>query len=101
MIQITTKSSNKIKTNPESDIMKISFSISESPLIRFSLLTPGGYDESGFPDVISAIVVVGIISEGKMTEMVADEVVVVSVVEVVVGSGMKSLSIFIFAFYFF
>ena len=84
--------------------MKISFSISESPLIRFSLLTPGGYDESGCPDVISAIVVVGIISEGKMTEMVADEVVVVSVVEVVevvVGSGMKSLSIFIFAFYFF
>ena len=84
-------------------MIKISFSISESPLIRFSLFTPGGYDESGFPDVISAIVVVGIISEGKMTEMVADEVVVVesSVVEVVVGSGMKSVSIFIFALYFF
>ena len=79
MIQITTKSSNKIKTNPESDIMKISFSISESPLIRFSLLTPGGYDESGVTDVISAIVIVGIISEGIVVGVAVVEVVVVEV----------------------
>ena len=84
--------------------MNISFSNSDNPSMNFSLLTPGGHEGSGFIDVISAIVVVGIISEGRMTEMVVVEVVVVSVVEVVevvVGSGMKSVSIFIFAFYFF
>ena len=88
-----------MRTKPESDIMKISFSISESPLIRISLLTPGGYDEFGFPDVISAIVV-GIISEDSMTEVVVvevavTEVVVVEVWVVEVSTGMNSLPIFI------
>ena len=81
--------------------MNISFSNSDNPSMNFSLLTTGGHDKSGFTDVISTIFVVGIISDGSIIEVVVVKLSVVEVVEVVVGSGMKSVSIFIFLFYFF
>ena len=63
--------------------------------MRYSLLTPGGYDESCSIVVISVIIVVGITSEGIRIVVVVVEVVMVEVVKLVV-SGMKSVSIFIF-----
>ena len=99
MIQTTTRIIIKTKTKPDSDIMKISFSNSDNPSMRYSLLTPGGYDESCSVVVITVIVVVGIISEGIIIVVVVVEVVVVEVVVLVV-SGMKSGSIFIFSYFF-
>ena len=78
--------------------MKISFSNSDNPSINFSLSTLGGHEKSGFTDVISAIDVIGIISEGTMTEVVVVEISVVEVVEVGVVIGMNSVSRFIFCF---
>ena len=68
--------------------------------MRYSLLAPGGYDRSCCVVVESHIVVVGIILDGIIIVVVVVEVVVVEVVKVVV-SGMKSVSIFIFADFFF
>ena len=67
----------------------------------FSLLTPGGHEESGFTDAISVIVVAGIISDGSIIEVLVVEISVVEVVEVDVVSGMNSVLIFIFITFFF
>ena len=77
MKQTTTRITNKTKTKPVSDIIKISFSISDKPSIRYSLLTPGGYDRSCPVVITSVVVIVGIIFEGTISVVVVVEVVVV------------------------
>ena len=57
--------------------MNISFSNSDNPSMSFSLLTPGGHEESGLTDVTSVTVVDGIISDGSINVVVVVEVVVV------------------------
>ena len=80
-------------------MMNISFSNSDNPSMIFSLLTPGGHEESGFTDVISVTVVDGIISDGSIIEVLVVAIAVVEVVEVVEVSGMKSVWIFIFSYF--
>ena len=81
-------------------MINISFSNSDNPSIIFSLLTPGGHEESGFAVVVSVIVVVGIISDGSIIEVLVVAITVVEVVEVVEVSGMKSVWIFILSYFF-
>ena len=68
--------------------------------MSFSLLTPGGHDESCSVVVISAIAVVMTISDGSIIEVLVVEIAVVEVVEVIVVSGMNSVLIFILALFF-
>ena len=93
MTQITTKSIIKIKTIPDSDIIKISFSNSDSPFIIISLSIPGGYSETSVVN-ISDTVEVGMISQEVEVVVVVVDVTVVEVLDV---SGMKSVWIFIFS----
>ena len=67
----------KTRTRQESEMMNISFSNSDKPSMNFSLLTPGGHEESCSVVVKSAIVVVEIISDGSIIVVVVVEVVVV------------------------
>ena len=93
MTQITTKIIIKIKTIPESDIIKISFSNSDSPFIIISLSTPGGYSETSVVNISDTVEV------GMIFQEVVVVVVDVTVVEVVDVSGMKSVWIFIFSYF--